>query len=409
MARSRGRQIVRTDADYDIVMLVLNDMVYDGRVRREASALASASWRVLVIGSQRAQGDLPDEETVQGFTLRRVRYGRYGASLRRPWRWFRHGLQAIQIVHALRKVTPRAYHAHDLPALLLVYGVWWPRRRRCALVYDSHELYLFLPPQPSRWLNTWHRLTRPLFLWLEGWMARHANAVIMVCEPSARALAWWHHLPRPVVVHNGIDPVGQGELHDPHVEAVRGVMQDGRRWVVHTGEITNWGRSLTELVQALALLPDDMALALLGYGAAADDLRRLAVSLGIGGRVVVIPPVQPELVPAAIQGASVAAALLRPDSWHIRATLPNKLFEAVAAGVPVVASNTFGLRRIVSRYELGLLCDPTDPAAVAAALRQILEPENQVKFRQRVQAAQTVINWQAEAAKLCAVYEGLLS
>ena len=53
---------------------------------------------MLVIGTQRHGGDLPDRERIDGFDLWRVRYGAYGAGLRRPWRWLRHALQAAQII-----------------------------------------------------------------------------------------------------------------------------------------------------------------------------------------------------------------------------------------------------------------------------------------------------------------------
>lgn len=95
-------------AEFDIVMLVLNDLSFDGRVRREAAALAAAGWRVLVIGTQRAGGTLPDEEDVDGFAIRRVRYRRFGQG-RRPWRWLRHASQAIQIIRAMARTRARVY------------------------------------------------------------------------------------------------------------------------------------------------------------------------------------------------------------------------------------------------------------------------------------------------------------
>ncbi len=70
----------------------------DARVRREAAALAGAGWRVLVVGTQRARGTLPERETLYGFDIQRVSYGRFGAQKWWPWRWIRHGLQAGQII-----------------------------------------------------------------------------------------------------------------------------------------------------------------------------------------------------------------------------------------------------------------------------------------------------------------------
>jgi len=382
------------EAEYDIVMLVLNDLSFDGRVRREAAALAGHGWRVLVIGTQRAGGTLPDDEHALGFRIRRVRYGRFGYSLRRPWRWARHILQAVQIVRALSRTRARVYHAHDLPALLLAAAARWGRRSETRLVYDSHELYLYLPRDRSRRGDRLYRLVRPIWFAVERRLARGADAVITVSEPVARCLAGWYGIPRPVVIRNCIDPVPPAPAQKPYL--------------VHTGDLTNRGRCLDELVEAFAAVPEGVDLVFLGYGEARAALEVRAQTLGVENRVRFVPPVKPEAVAETISDAQAALVLLRPDSWHSRATLPNKLFEAVAAGLPVVASDKFAVRRMVESYRLGIICDATDPAAIAGAIRRILEPERQTEHRQAITEAQHRLNWRTEAERLAALYRELL-
>jgi glycogen(starch) synthase len=395
----------RDKSGYDIVMLVLNDVAFDGRVRSEAAVLGAAGWRVLVVGTQRADGKLPDQETVQGFDLRRVRYGRFGEGLWRPWRWVRHGLQAWQIVHALSETQARAYHAHDLPALILVTLALMLHHKRAVLIYDAHELYLFQAPYHSRLANAWHRLTRPLFMCLEKRLVRRADAVLGLAEARTRLLARWYGIPRPAVIQNALDPVS-GDVPAP--VDLRRVVGEGRRCVVHTGDIDGRRRAVTELVRAVALLPEDVALVFLGQGESAGTVRALAEACGIGERVFIVPPVAPEQVAVTIRSADVAAILMRTESWNTRAGLPNKLFEAVGAGVPVLASDMFVLRRVVRRYDLGLLCDQDNPASIAGALCRMLVPEAQTHYREQVQAAQHDLNWQIEAEKLRAVYGRVL-
>jgi glycosyltransferase involved in cell wall biosynthesis len=396
----------RDKSGYDVVMLVLNDVAFDGRVRSEAAALAGAGWRVLVVGTQRANGNLPDRETMQGFELRRVRYGRFGEGLWRPWRWIRHGLQAWQIVRALSGLPTRAYHAHDLPALILVSVALALHRRRAILVYDAHELYLFQSPYHSRPVDAWHRVTRPLFMRLEKCLARRADTVLALAEGRARLLERWYGIPRPVVIQNALDPVRIDILAPVDLRRVVG---EGRRCVVHTGDIDGRRRAVTELVRAMVLLPEDVALVFLGQGESAETVLALAEKCGTGDRLFLVSPVTPEQVAVTIRTADVAAILMRTESWNTRAGLPNKLFEAVAAGVPILASDMFVLRRIVRRYNLGLLCDQDAPASIAGALRQLLSTEAQAYYRKQVQAAQRELNWQIEAEKLRAIYRGLLA
>jgi glycosyltransferase involved in cell wall biosynthesis len=378
-------------AQYDIIMLVLNDLAYDGRVRREAASLAVKGWRVLVIGTQRADGVLPDCETLHGFEVRRVRYGRFGAGLWRPWRWIRHLFQLIQIYQVLFNVYGRAYHAHDLPALLVLSPLRLIRRH-CIWIYDSHELYLFLPPYSLPRANRWHAFTRPLFMRLEGFLARRVDAVLTLCEARARLLAYWYSIPRPVVIHNIVDPV------QPVPTSSR------RRVIVHTGEITNRGRALTELIDALALLPEDCSLLFLGQGEAWMELQAQAARLNLKDRVFQQPPVAPDQVPEAIRSATVAVSLLRADSFNTRASIPNKLWEALAAGLPTVATDLVGQRRLGRR--IGVLCRSNDPVLIAAALRQVLDAPDH--YRAYVQAAQQDFSWGVESEKLGAIYRRLL-
>jgi glycosyltransferase involved in cell wall biosynthesis len=392
---------------YDIVMLVLNDVSFDGRVRSEAAALTGAGWRVLIIGTQRADGALPDDEVLPGGAdLRRVRYGRFGARLWRPWSWIRHGLQAAQILRTLAPIKAQVFHAHDLPALILLWLARLVRRHPPQLVYDAHELYLFQPRYTSRLARRWHRLTLPLFMALEGFIARRANGVLALGEARARLLSWWYHIPRPLVIFNALDPVIDSSA--PPLD-VRALIGPGRRCVIHTGDIIDRRRAISELVRAVALLPDDVALVFLGQGESVGSVRALAGQLGITDRVHIVPPVLPEDVPAVIQSADVAAILMRTESWNTRAALPNKLFEAISAGVPVLASDMFVLRRIVQRYQLGLCCDFSDPAALAGGLNQLLTDKAQVCYRARIRAAQGEINQQVEMRKLLAFYQRLLS
>lgn len=390
---------------FDVVMLVLNDVVHDGRVRREASALAAAGWRVLVVGTQRATGTLPASECVDGYTIRRVRFGRWGASQHLPWRWLRHGLQSFQILRHLASLDTRALHAHDLPALMLSSLLQLTVKRQAALVYDAHELFAFQPAYPSAWSTTINRIKRPVMMATEHLLARRADPVLTVSEPLARVLARRLGVPRPTVVRNAIDPVTNSAMPTPDLRAhVPGCTH----LLVHTGDITNRGRMITELVQAMTQLPDKVGLILLGQG---EDEAAICAQIAdqlLTNRVKIIPPVPVAQVAATITCADAAVVALRPDSANIWAALPNKLFEAVAAGLPVVASDTFGVRRIVRQYGLGLLYDPCDPRALVQALTDVLLPDNQRTFREHVARAQHELNWHAEASKLVSLYRDIL-
>ena len=85
-------------------------------------------------------------------------------------------------------------------------------------------------------------------------------------------------------------------------------------------------------------------------------------------RVVLAPPVPTGEVVRWAAGADVGLALIQNVSLSYFLSLPNKLFEYVAAGLPVVASDFPDLRRVVEERGLGTVCRPDDPAAIARAI-----------------------------------------
>ena len=84
-----------------------------------------------------------------------------------------------------------------------------------------------------------------------------------------------------------------------------------------------------------------------------------------------MPAVPPAELLDWVASADIVAMPIQPSTLNHRLTTPNKLFEAMAVGVPVVASDLPGMAPIVAETGCGVVCDPTDPAAIADAIRSI--------------------------------------
>jgi glycosyltransferase involved in cell wall biosynthesis len=99
-----------------------------------------------------------------------------------------------------------------------------------------------------------------------------------------------------------------------------------------------------------------------------------------------------------------------PEPNHVEAQ-PNKLFEYMSAGIPVVASDFAYWRNIVDSVECGLLVDPLDPAAIAAAVKWLLEhPEEAARMGERGrEAVRNRFTWTTEAQSLLTLYQYVIT
>jgi glycosyltransferase involved in cell wall biosynthesis len=105
-----------------------------------------------------------------------------------------------------------------------------------------------------------------------------------------------------------------------------------------------------------------------------------------------------------ISGASVGLALIQPICLSYRMSLPNKVFEYVAAGLPVLGSDLPAIGSLVNEHRIGLLAEPGEARDVADKLGEMLDPERNSAFREAVREAARELNWDHEAERLAAVY-----
>ena len=411
----------REDGREAAVVLVRNGVSHDARILREARLLNAMGFETTVVGVvTNAPGEM-GSECLGGFRVTRVDPGgaprRTLARLRAstsphpvaaagdepaakppaapprhpagsPRRRLRRLLTTADYyrrgIGIVRRLRPRLIHANDYnTAWIGAAGKWLTGSR---LVYDSHELWpdRNLRPEARAWL-----------LFCEFLFVRVADEVITTSPGYSQVLARRYRIPAPRVIRNlPAWRAGQNPPRDPIAPPI----------AVYFGAITR-NRGLAPALRALTLVPElrmrFVGPEAWGYGA---ELRQLAVDLGVDERLEVLDPVAPEQAASVLADADLGLALIEPVCLSYRMTLPNKLYEYVAAGLPVLSSGVPVLAGEVRRHGLGLVADPADPAALAEAIRAMLDPAAQTKFREAVArlAAETV--WEREQLALAEVY-----
>jgi glycogen(starch) synthase len=312
---------------------------------------------------------------------------------REVWRAFSSGL--LEPAHV--------WHANDLETLPVALAL--RRRHGGRVVYDSHEVWMDMPG-PSRM----GRARRWMLARAEAWMARSADARVTINDALADVLERRWSSERPVVIRSLPRRWSPPEAFESPLRAAlvaRGIPAD-RRVVLYHGNLEA-GRGIAHLVAATERV-DEIALAFLGGGSLTTMLDETAARPAFAGRLAVLPPVPPEDVIAWVAGTDISACLIEPTTLSLRLSSPNKLYQAIAAGVLVLGSDMGPIHDDVQRYGVGVTCDPADPVAIAAALRSLLAfpPERIAELRSNARRAHLKeLNWEREAARLLAIYEDL--
>lgn len=289
---------------------------------------------------------------------------------------------------------PDVIHAHDLNTL--------PAARRTGnslgvpVIYDSHELW-----RHRNRHGQWRPIGRVVDAVMERRLAPSADAVITVSPSIARWLEQKYRLRGRVhVVRN--TPYRRVE------KPMSGLLgrRAGEQVVVYTGRFTS-GRGLEDMIKALANLPNHVVLVAVGYGDEdyVTSLRALARRQGVLHRVRLIDAVPPKDVPAAIADGDLALVAIEPTCLSYRFALPNKLFEAVQAGVPVVASDLPDIADLVSRYGLGRRFRPGDPRELAKAVSEVLADPHAA--RSATTRAADELCWEREVRSLLSCYRSV--
>jgi len=375
-------------ASLRVTMLLHKSVLHDSRVRREAKALTQDGHVVTVL--ELAQVGSP---ALDGFTRRSVL----------PAGWVRRALpfQMYRLVFAasfaagIRRTSPDVIHAHD--AAMLLPALIGRRLTGARLVYDSHELATGVPYRDARWARfvaTIERIALP-----------RVAAVVTVSDGIAERLAAQYDLPaRPVVLRNVSDVPADPPPVDGRLRQAIGVEE--APLVLHQGSAAE-GRGADTLLRAAASLP---SVHLVLLGPAPDEavaLSALARELAVGHRVHVLAAVPVETLSAWASGANVGVSLLKDTCENHRLALPNKVFEYLAAGIPVVTSDLPELRSLVLGHGFGWVSAPGDVEALRGTLETAITHASDHELRARLLAARERLRWTHERDRLTALYRAL--
>lgn len=388
-----------------IIMLVISEVWCDPRVEREARTLAADGFRVKVVYPDffSAGADAREMNWGEGVEFHPLPDYYHSFIHRFPY------LFGTDFLKALANERPFAFHAHDLTTALI--GLSAAKTANAHCVCDFHEWYSEnVSWSAGRNCYVPHPWVKKLIYKLAELVVMHrASAIVTVCDSIANDLNSERYFSRrKIEVIRNIPPVRRGDsavCHDLRAEI--GVGDD--TFIV----LWQGGVGPTRLIEPIVEAFEHITRGVLVIrGPAIErfglDYLALARARGAEGRVFCLPPVpSAEVVPAAV-GAGAGVWSLPNLCKNFYYALPNKIFEYLAAGLPILGADFPEVRRIVRRYEVGLCFDPDDPKSIAGQINRMIENPDLVKsFRANVPTALADMQADREWDKLVRLYRDL--
>lgn len=370
----------------------------DGRVRREAGALVQAGFAVTVVDVESAGEGGFFEEEMDGVRARHLVKPRWFTPTAMPWRLVKSLEKFLVCVLAVCRTSADIYHAHDVNALPACFLAALLRGK--TLVFDAHELPLY-ELERTRW-----HLLRGLLTRLLTVILRRCAAIITVSEPIAQEIRVRYHVTGVSVLRNvpAYQPARESQRLRQRLELGPEV-----RLALYQGNLQP-DRGLDHLIRAARFLEPGCVLVLMGkaIGETLAQLNALIAQEGVGERVRLLPAVPYAELLDWTASADLGLIIYTPElSLNIQMCLPNKLFEYLMAGLPVLATPLVAVAEVLQTHEAGQIVPSLEPTEVAAAINTLLANSSRLEqmHRNALHAAQSELHWEKETLRLVSLYQ----
>lgn len=342
----------------------------DPRVYKEAATLSKNGFDVSILCWDREckYPKYGKEAKNQIFQFRFLRIRKYNL-LKFPL-----CLLLFNIVSTLWALTKRIDYVHSNDFDTLPAGFAISKIKRAKLVYDAHESYAdVIAPHVPKFITS-------IVAMAESVLIRKANYVITENENKKhilikRGASKVHILPNyPMVsLFRGLD----------QKTSKRALGLEGKFVILYIGEMMP-GRNIELLIELALLLKargvEDIVFMIVGEGVLLPQIKKMVELKNLFRYFVFVEWVPPEDVPLYYAASDVVYILLEPEPINI-ISMPNKIFEAIASGKTVLASNFGKIKEIVTTTGCGLLCNSTKASEV---LNIIIFLKNNLDLRQTI-------------------------
>ena len=280
-------------------------------------------------------------------------------------------------------------HANDLDTLLSMWLL--SKLKKVPLVYDSHEFFLGVPEIQNK------KMVKFIWQLIERMIFPRLKHVFTVNESIAQLYYKAYNV--NVKVLRNVPEKSKIDLIKTKLDLN---LPSDKPVVILQGSGINVDRGAEELLEAIAL-QDQFFLCVIGKGDVFKQLKERALSQDLSKKTMFIDAIPYKEMMQYTMLSDVGVTLDKPNNLNYEFSLPNKFFDYIKAGIPVVSSHLIEIRKLVEQFNCGTMTTSHDPHEILDALQYAFE--NRSSFKKGIRQAKAELVWEKEVIDLINCYQ----
>ncbi len=282
----------------------------------------------------------------------------------------------------LLKEKKSLLYANDLDTLLPNFLV--AKISRTPLVYDSHEYFTEVPELQNR------SFVKSFWEKLEAWLFPRLNNVITVNDKLAEIYSNKYKV--NVTAIRNVPKLIEEESLKTAEETVEKSLNESEQILIYQGAL-NLGRGIELMIDCMEFLPD-VKLLIAGQGDISEELKIRVKNRNLSDSIQFLGRLNPTELIKLTPNASLGFSLEEDLGLNYRYALPNKIFDYIHAGIPVIVSDLPIMSKLVLETGIGEVLKERSPRALADLVREVLLKQR--SYKKNLCKAARKFNWNEE-------------
>ena len=369
-----------------VLFSVTNSICYDQRILKMAGIVQELNCKVFIVG--RITGKSSENDIIP------FSHHRFRMLFRKGFLFY--ACYNLRLFFYLLFVKYDLLVANDLDTLLPNYLV--SKIRNIPLVYDAHEYFTGVPELTGR------KFIAKVWESIERWIFPKLEYVLTVSGPIADLYSDKYGI-MPLVIRNV--SADYGDL--PGFSRDHLGIRSEDFLIILQGSGINIDKGAEELIDAIAVT-ENTSLIIVGSGDVIAGLKRKIIEMNLDDRVKFFGPVDGKTLSGFTRSADAGMCLEKNTNINYRYSLPNKLFDYIMAGIPVISGDLPETGKVIRETGCGLLITAVTPEKISEAIVQLRDNISLYKeLKENARKASSVLNWKKESVLVKDMYRNIIS